>query len=67
MINTGIALSIAAPLIGLILMLIGVAKAWPYRKTDKERFVAAYKPYKWAGLIIWIGLDLVGILLILLA
>lgn len=67
MVNVGLAFDIAAPITFLILVLIGVAKAWPYRKTDRNRFVATYKPYKWWGLILCIALNVIGVIFILLA
>ena len=65
MVNLGIALDIAGPSIMIILVIIGVVKAWPYRKTDRSRFVAVYKPYKYWGLAIWIIFNIAGILLIM--
>lgn len=64
MVNLGIAFDIAGPAIMLILIIIGMVKAWPYRKVDREKFVAIYKPYKYWGFGIWIAFNLVGILLI---
>lgn len=65
MVDIGIALDIAGPAIMMILIIIGVVKAWPYRKTDREKFVAIYKPYKYWGLGIWIVSNAIGILLIM--
>lgn len=66
-VNIGIGLDIAGPAIMLILIIVGAVKAWPYRKTDKERFRAIYKPYKYWGFGIWIVLNLIGVLLIMYA
>lgn len=65
MVNFGIALSIAAPAIMLVLIIIGAVKAWPYRNVDREKFVAIYKPYKYWGIGLWLALDLIGIALIM--
>lgn len=66
MINLGIAFDIAGPAIMIILIIIGAIKAWPYRKTDPNKFNAIYKPYKYWGFGIWIILNVTGILLIFL-
>lgn len=65
MVNLGIALDIAGPVIMIILIIIGAAKAWPYRKNDIERFRKIYKPYKYWGLGIWIVFNVIGIILIM--
>lgn len=65
MVNLGIALNIAGPVIMLLLIVFGARKAWPYKNTDKERFAAIYNPYKYWGWGIWLVLDLIGILLIM--
>lgn len=63
MVKLGIALDIAGPVIMMILIIIGAVKAWPYRKTDQQRFRAIYKPYKYWGMIIWIICNVIGIIL----
>lgn len=65
MVNIGIALDIAGPAIMLILFIIGAVKAWPYRKTDPEKFVSIYKPYKYWGLGVWLVFNVVGLLLLM--
>lgn len=65
MVHIGIALDIAGPAIMMILIIVGAIKAWPYRKTDRDRFVSIYKPYKYWGLGIWIVFNIIGILLIM--
>lgn len=67
MVNLGIALDIAGPTIMLVLIIIGWIKAWPYRKTDRERFRAIYKPYRYWGLSIWLVCNIVGIFLVMYA
>lgn len=64
MINLGIAFDIAGPAVMIVLIIIGAMKAWPYRKTDSEKFRSIYKPYKYWGLGIWIVFNIIGILLI---
>lgn len=65
--NIGISLSIIGPVFAILLYIIGIVKAWPYRKTDRQKFIDIYKPYKWRGLIIWIGLTVIGISIVLLS
>lgn len=67
MVRLGIALDIAGPAIMLLLIIIGAVRAWPYRRSDPQRFTALYKPYKWWGLCIWIACNVAGILLVLSA
>lgn len=64
MVKLGIALDIAAPVLLLVCIIVGAWKAWPYRKTDRERFTAIYKPYKWWGLGGFIVLNTIGLILI---
>lgn len=64
MVNAGIALSIIGPLLAILLYIIGIIKAWPYRKTDRQKFVEIYKPFKWWGLVIWIGLTIIGMIFV---
>lgn len=64
MVNFGIALTIAGPIIMIIMDLIGAKKAWRYRVTDREKFNAIYKPYKFWGLVIWGVLTIIGVLCI---
>lgn len=66
-VNVGLALDIAGPAILLVLLITGAVKAWPYRKTDKERFTAIYRPYRYWGLGIWLVFNVIGILLIMSA
>ena len=61
-VNLGIALDIAGPAIMIVLTIIGAVKAWPYRNTDRQKFVSIYKPYKYWGLSIWILSSLIGII-----
>lgn len=63
-VNIGIGLDIAAPVIMMIFIITGAVKAWPYRKTDRERFITIYKPFKYWGLGIWLVLNIIGMLLI---
>ncbi len=65
MVNLGIAIDIAAPIIMLVFVIFGAVKAWPYKKTDKERFAAIYKPYKYWGIGLWLLLNAVGLFLIM--
>lgn len=65
MVNIALALEIAGPLIALILIIVGAVKAWPFRKTDKQKFAEIYKPYKWCGIAVFVLLNLVGYLLLL--
>lgn len=64
-VNLGIALDIAGPAIFMILIIVGAVKAWPYRKTDKDRFNAIYKPYKYWGFGIWIVFNVIGLVLVM--
>lgn len=66
-VNIGLAIDIAGAAILLILQVIGAVKAWPYRKTDKERFLAIYKPYRYWGFGIWLVFNIIGTLLVLYA
>lgn len=66
-VNIGLALDIAAPVIMLIILITGAVKAWPYRKTDKQKFIAIYKPYKYWGFGIWLFLNAISLLLICLS
>ncbi|MCM1067036.1 MAG: hypothetical protein NC418_05615 [Muribaculaceae bacterium] len=67
MINFAIGIDIAGSAIFLVLIIIGAVKAWPYRKTDRERFNSVYKPYKWAGFGIWIGASIICTVMLLFA
>lgn len=64
LVDIGLALDIAGPAIFLILIIIGAIKAWPYRKTDRDRFAAIYRPFKLTGAVIWIVASIAGILII---
>ncbi len=66
MVNLGIAIDIAGSAIFIILLIIGTVKAWPYRKTDKEKFAQIYKPYKWWGFSVWIICNLAASLLFII-
>lgn len=67
MVNLGIAFDIAGPALALIIFIIGLVKAWPYRKTDKEKFKAVYMPFRLWGFGIWIGFNVIGVVLIMLS
>lgn len=65
MVNLGIILNIAGPIIMIVLIIIGAIKAWPYRKTDTQKFNTIYKPYKYWGLGLWIFFNTLGMLLVM--
>ncbi len=64
MINLGLAFDIAAPVVLIILIIVGATKAWPYRKKDREKFYAIYRPYKVWGFGLFLLLNAIGIVLI---
>lgn len=64
-IHLGLGLDIAGPIIMIIFIITGAVKAWPYRKTDRQRFAAIYKPYKYWGIGIWLACNVAGLLIIL--
>ncbi len=66
-VEIGMAFDIAGPLIAIAFIIAGAVKAWPYRKTDAERFRKIYKPYKYWGFGLWLLFNLVGILLVIIA
>ncbi len=65
MVNLGIGLNIAGPLIMIVITIIGAVKAWPYRKVDRQKFASIYKPYKYIALAAWLIFDLAGIIIIM--
>ena len=65
--NIGITVDIAGSVILLILIIVGAVKAWPYSKTDPEKFSAIYKPYKYWGFGLWILFNAIGFVLVMSA